>query len=71
MSIKQLFDKSDECCRRDFMAGAASGLLSVGALPVLGGFASAQDKQKKGGSNTDPQLDVTRPGKHGKPGQAS
>jgi len=49
MSIKDLFQKSDECCRRDFMSGAASGLLAVGAMPVLSGFAAAQDKQKKQG----------------------
>ena len=59
MSIKNLFNKSDDCCRRDFMAGAASGLLAVGALPSLSGLASAQDKQKKGkqaqpGSNDRP-----------------
>ena len=47
MSIKDLFNKSDECCRRDFVAGAASGLLAVGAMPVLGGLATAQGKQGK------------------------
>ncbi|MEE2886880.1 MAG: DUF1501 domain-containing protein [Planctomycetota bacterium] len=47
MSIKDLFNKSDECCRRDFVVGAASGLLAVGAMPVLGGLATAQGKQGK------------------------
>ena len=50
MSIKELFQKSDECCRRDFMAGAASGLLAVGSMPLLSSLAAAQDKQKKGKS---------------------
>ena len=48
MSIRDLFNKSDECCRRDFVAGAAGSLLAVGAMPALGGLASAQGKQGKG-----------------------
>ena len=48
MSIKDLFSKSDECCRRNFMAGAASGMLAVGAMPLFSQLAAAQDKQKNG-----------------------
>lgn len=54
MSIRDLFRRSDDCCRRDFIAGAASGLLAVGSIPVLGQLAAAQDKQDKQGKG-DPR----------------
>ncbi len=44
MRLKRQFDRCDDCTRRDFVAGAAKGLLGLSAMPWLTRLAAAAEE---------------------------
>ena len=58
MRIRDLFNKSDDCCRRDFMASAAGSMLAVGAMPLFPLAAQVPDKQDKQDKGQDAPISL-------------